>query len=303
MSAQGRFHVVAESASVAARRAGAAMTTVGVLHPGAMGATVAGTCTAPTVWCSEGRSAATTARAERWNLVDVCTLDAVVARCDVIVSVCPPAEALAIAESVAALGFDGVYVDANAIAPSTARSIASRFDRFVDGGIVGPPAVRAGTTRMYLSGDEAIDVARLWSDTALDVRTIGGDPGAASALKMAYATWTKVSAALLLDVRALARAEGVESPLLEEWALSQPGTTDRSGAAAQGVAPKAWRFIGEMEQIALAFADAGLPDGFATASQELYQRMAHFKHAEPADADIDAVLAALLTARGDVRSD
>jgi 3-hydroxyisobutyrate dehydrogenase-like beta-hydroxyacid dehydrogenase len=191
-----------------------------------------------------------------------------------------------------------VYLDANAIAPSTAREIGARFDRFVDGGIVGPPAERAGTTRLYLSGDDTpsvSEVAALWADSSLDARVIDGGAGAASALKMAYATWTKVSSALLLDVRALARAEGVEDALLGEWAISQPGTAERSAATASGVSPKAWRFIGEMEQIATAFRDAGLPAGFADGANEVYDRLADFKD-EP-DVDLDAVLQALLARR------
>ncbi len=267
---------------------------VGVLHPGVMGATVAGNCTATAWWCSEERSPASAARARRWGIGDAGTLAALAERSDVIVSVCPPAEALAVADAVASLRFGGVYVDANAIAPSTARTIATRFERFVDGGIIGPPAERPGTTRMYLSGPSAIDVAGLWSETALDVRPIEGGPGAASALKMAYATWTKVASALLLDVRALAAAEGVEAALLEEWALSQPGTTERSEGVARGVAPKAWRFVGEMEEIETAFADAGLVSEFAVGAADLYRRLMDFRDADPGEIDIASVLAAIL---------
>ncbi len=260
-------------------------TTAGVLHPGAMGATVAAACTAPVLWCSAGRSPATVERASAAGLVAVATLAELVVRSDVVVSVCPPDQAVAVAEDVAAIGFDGVYVDANAIAPTTSRSIAARFERFVDGGIVGPPAHRPGTTRLYLSGDESDRVAALWAGTALDARAIDGGPGAASALKMAYATWTKVSGALLLDVRALARAEGVESALLDEWAISQPGAADRSEATASGVAPKAWRFAGEMDEIAATFAAAGLPDGFAVAAGEVYRRLAEFKNRDGVSLD------------------
>jgi 3-hydroxyisobutyrate dehydrogenase-like beta-hydroxyacid dehydrogenase len=271
------------------------MTTVGLVHPGAMGATVGGACAARVIWCSEGRSADTVARADRWGLEDVGTLEALVAQSDTVVSVCPPASAPDVAEHVAALGFVGRYVDANAIAPATAREIAGRFERFVDGGIVGPPADRAGTTRFYLSGPEAADVARMWSTGALDARVIDGGPGAASALKMAFATWTKVSSALLLDVRALARAEGVEAALLAEWGISMPDSIARSERTAAGVGPKAWRFVGEMEQMVRAFTDAGLPDGFARGAAELYERLAPFKDAD--DVTLDAVLAELLARR------
>lgn len=266
---------------------------VGLLHPGAMGVTIGAACRVPVVWCSTGRSAATAERAERAGLVDVSTLAALTDRSEVIVSVCPPEEAVSVADAVARAGFRGTYVDANAIAPTTARAIAERFEHFVDGGIIGPPAARRGTTRLYLSGRGAAEVAELWHGTDLDARVVDGAPGAASALKMAYATWTKVSAALLLDVRALARAEGVESALLEEWSLSQPGTEARSEGTARSVAPKAWRFTGEMREILATFDAAGLPSGFAAGAADLYARLAALRDRE--DVSLDEVLAALLS--------
>lgn len=257
-----------------------------------MGVSVAAACIGDVLWCSEGRSPATLDRAAAAGLADAGSLDTLVAAADVIVSVCPPDQAIAVADEVAALGFDGIYVDANAVSPATGRAIGERFERFVDGGIIGPPAHRPGTTRLYVSGDDAATVADLWADSALDARPIDGGPGAASALKMAYATWTKVTGALLLDVRALARAEGVETALLEEWAISQPGTAERSEGTARGVAPKAWRFAGEMDEIAATFEAAGLPDGFPLGAGELYGRLAAFKDRE--DVALDEVLDALL---------
>ena len=275
---------------------GARSTTVGVLHPGAMGVTVAAACAADgaaeVLWCAAGRSSDSIGRATSAGLIEVDTLAELVDRSDVIVSVCPPGSAIDVADEVAGLDFDGVYVDANAIAPATARAVGTRFRRFVDGGIIGPPATRAGITRMYLSGDEAAEIASLWDGSLLDVRPIDGGPGAASALKIAYATWTKVSSAMLLAVRALARAEGVEDALLDEWTISQPGTAERSEATARMTAPKAWRFDGEMAEIAAAFAAHDLPAGFGEAGRDIFGRMAGFKGVD--DATLDAVLDVLV---------
>ena len=253
---------------------------VGVLHPGAMGASVAAACGGEVLWCPAGRSDATIERAAAAGLVAVPTLGELVEGSEVIVSVCPPASATAVAADVAELGFDGIYVDANAIAPDAARGIAARFERFVDGGIIGPPAIRSGSTRLYLSGDDTAatrTIAELWAGSHLDARPIDGGPGAASAMKMAYAMWTKVSSAMLLTVRALAAAEGVDESLLAEWDISQPGTTERSELTASMIAPKAWRFVGEMEQIASTLAANGLPSGFGDAAADLYSRMAEFR--------------------------
>ena len=265
--------------------------TTGFLHPGAMGASLAAACRGERLWCGDGRSAATHARAAEAGLTDVGSIETLVRRADVIVSVCPPASARTVAETVAALGFAGIYVDVNAVAPDTARAIGRRFERFVDGGVVGPPAVISGTTRLHLSGDEAPQVASLWTGSAVETRFVDGGIGAASAVKICFAAWTKGTAALLLAIRALARAEGVEPALLAEWATSQLGLTARSQRAATDNAPKAWRFAGELDEIADGFAAKGLPDGFGRAASDVYERLAQFR--DRPDVTLDAVLAAL----------
>jgi len=233
-------------------------------------------------FASEGRSEATRARASTSKLLDTRSLDALVSRCDLILSVCPPANALELARRVAALEFSGIFVDANAVSPETARRIAAVVGHraeFVDGGIIGPPATRPGTTRLYLSGERADDVAGCFESGPLDARVIEGPAGAASALKMVYAAWTKGTAAMLAGIYAVAGAEGVQSELLGEWETSIPDLPARLKATAAGVAPKAWRFEGEMREIAETFRSAGVAPGFFEAAAEVYGRLAGFKDA------------------------
>ena len=222
----------------------------GFLHPGAMGASHAATCRGTRLWCGDGRTSATRSRAVAAGMEEVDSLDELVHRAEVVVSVCPPAAALDVARAVADIGFDGIYVDVNAISPALARTIGERFERFVDGGVIGPPATAAGSTRLYLSGESATEVAKLWDGSLLETRLVDGGAGAASAVKVCYAAWTKGSAALLLAVRALAAVAGVEQSLLAEWSTSLPDLAARADAAATGNAPKAWRFVGEMHEIA-----------------------------------------------------
>ena len=267
--------------------------TTGFLHPGAMGVTVAAACTGFRCWVSEFRSDETRTRAATAGLTDVGSLDELVSRCDTIVSVCPPDQALTVAGSVADAGFDGVYVDANAISPMTAATIGERFDRFVDGGIIGPPATEPGTTRLYLSGDEAATVAERWAGSVLDVRPIAGGVGAASALKMLFAGWTKGTTALLLAINGAAEHHGVAEALHDEWKISLPDLPGRSAGSAGRTALKAWRFDGEMREIAATLAAAGLPAEFHEAAADVYARLAGFKGADPAP-DLDDVIARLL---------
>jgi hypothetical protein len=173
-------------------------------------------------------------------------------------------------------GFGGLYVDANAISPATAREVALMVEEggatYVDGGIIGPPPGTAGGTRLYLSGAQAEAVCALFDGTALEARVIDAGTWSASAVKMAYAGWTKGTSALLLAVRAMARSEGVEDVLLAEWALSQPALADRSRSAARAATTKGWRWVAEMEEIAATMASAGLPDGFHQAAAEVFRR-------------------------------
>ncbi len=191
----------------------------------------------------------------RDGLEDGGTLAALVTASDVILSVCPPEAAADVARAVGALGFSGLYVDANAVSPATAREVGAIVEKagatYVDGGIIGPPARARGTTRLYLSGDSA-PRGRPLRGSPLEAIVVDGGPGAASAVKMAYAAWTKGSSALLLAVRALAAAEGVEAALLAEWAISQRDLPGRSESAAKGNARKAWRFVGDKRQCKLA---------------------------------------------------
>jgi 3-hydroxyisobutyrate dehydrogenase-like beta-hydroxyacid dehydrogenase len=268
------------------------MTATGFLHPGEMGATIAAACGGEAWWVSEGRSVATRDRAGAAGLSDAGTLGALVEKADIIVAVCPPESAEATAAAVADTGFDGIYVDANAISPDTTRRIGARFERFVDGGIVGPPAKSTGTTRLYLAGSEADLVAGRFAGSVLDARVVAAEPGAASAIKIAYAAWTKGTTALLYAVRALAEAEGVAEPLLAEWDLSQPELRERSTRSPRTIAPKAWRWVAEMEEIAATFASAGLPSGFHDASARIYESLASYKDRD--ETSIDDVIASLL---------
>jgi 3-hydroxyisobutyrate dehydrogenase-like beta-hydroxyacid dehydrogenase len=259
-------------------------TTIGLLHPGEMGSAVGAAAragAARVLWSSEGRGAATRARAESDGLEDAGSVRALVAASQVILSVCPPAAAVDVARQVAGLGFRGTYVDGNAISPDTTRKVGEVVSTggatFVDGGIIGPPPRKAGVCRLYLSGDGARAVAAAFQGSLLEAIALDGPIGAASALKMSYAAWTKGSQALLLAVRGLAMREGVDEALLAEWARSKPELPRQSEDAVRSNVRKAWRFVGEMEEIAATFAADGLPDGFHQASAEIYRRLANWK--------------------------
>ncbi|HUT48848.1 MAG TPA: DUF1932 domain-containing protein [Alphaproteobacteria bacterium] len=274
--------------------------TVGILHPGAMGVSVAAAARAgraSVLWASDGRSGATAGRAKAAGLEDAGTLETLCERAPIILSICPPDAAEALAETVIATGFDGIFVDANAIAPERARRIAARIEaagaRYVDGGIIGVPATAPGTTCLYLSGDEAASVAALFAGSMLEARVLDATPDRASALKMCYAAHTKGLTALLCGLVAAAEELGVRETLFAHWAGEDAGKPNQIAERIRGVTAKAWRFEGEMREISATLAAAGLPGGFHLAAADLYARLAGFKDADGTPV-LEAVLAALI---------
>ena len=276
---------------------------IGVLHPGEMGAAVGGCLSQrgfEVLWASAGRSPDTAARAAAAGMRDVGSVGEMSGRASVILSVCPPHAARDVARSVS--GFRGVFVDANAVSPATSREVANVVEaagaEYVDGGIIGTPPRSPGDSRLYLSGPRAGEVGDLFAGTALDAQVIGGEIGQASALKMAYAAWTKGTAALILAIRALAHAEGVEQALIAEWQESQPTLTARPHAAARSALQKGWRWVAEMEEIAATMATVGLPPGFHQAAADIYTRVPHTptpaSPASPTDPSLTTVINALL---------
>ena len=252
---------------------------IALLHPGAMGCAVGQSLREAgheVRWCSEGRSAASAARAQAAGLSPHGDLARCLAGAQAVVSVVPPEAAYAVARSVAEQGFQGAYLDLNALAPATAARIASLFpdERYGDGGIVGlPPQGPLGATLLLATPAASLlpDWGPLFSIQQLPA---GAGPFAASALKCAFAAWSKGSSALLLSVEAFAREQGLLNELHALWDERSPGLRARAEATGKAVAPKAWRFEGEMEEIAAAFRDVGLSSGAFEAAAALYRKVA-----------------------------
>ena len=256
---------------------------IGILHPGQMGIVVAVTAKNSgneVYWASEGRSKVTRERAAEAGLNDSVTLARLCEICPIIVSVCPPEFADDLANRVLQHSFSGIYIDANAISPERAARIGRRMEehgvQFVDGGIVGPPARARGRTWLYLSGKSAGAVAACFSAGPIEIEVIGDRPGKASALKMCFAAYTKGSTALLCSILAAADQLGVLEDLRRQWTRNGPSFPDVAQSIAQA-APKAWRFVSEMHEIAATLQAAGMPPEFHRAAAEVYEMLRDFK--------------------------
>ena len=280
---------------------------VGVLHPGAMGSAVGAAAVAAgksVLWVSEGRSESSRDRAARAGLGDAGTLKSLADRCRLIVCVCPPAAAADVAQLVADLGFDGTYLDANAISPARSNQIDGIIQRsggsYIDGSIIGGPPWTAGSTWLYVSGPHAGQAVETFAGGPLAVVDMANTIGAASAIKMAYAAYTKGRQALVSAILAYASSEGVLDDLMDQWHLSQKDLAESAVERTRSVTAKAWRFAGEMREISQSFENAALPGGFHAAAAEIYESMAKFKDRAELPA-FDEILASVLGADRDRR--
>lgn len=239
----------------------------------------------------DGRSAATIERVRSAGMTGVTDDD--IAQCDLILSIVPPSDALATAQrfarAVAAAESCPVYADCNAVSPASVQVIAHAFDGtgalFVDGGIIGAPPSQVANPRIYVSGEHADVVAQL-SAFGLDVNTLDGPVGAASAMKLSYAGITKGITALGAAMVLAAQRAGTTQWLLEELAFSQPGLLQRFALTFDDAYPKAYRFVGEMEELAdYTGEDPGARQIFEGAAT-LYGRLADDQAGDQREVDV-----------------
>jgi putative dehydrogenase len=254
---------------------------IAITSPGSMGAAIGGRLAAhglKVLTKIAGRSAASQQRAAANSLQQATYED--FAGADFLLSIAPPKEALAIAEALAPAlrrsGAKPVYVDCNAVSPETARWIgrvlADTGAPYVDGGIIGGPPREGYTPRLYVSGPEASRVADL-NRYGLDVRTVEGGIGAASALKLSYAGINKGTIGLGAAMILAARRAGVEDALLGELSESQRALLNQLSRGVPDMFSKAERWAPEMEEIANYAGPGGEAEIYAGLAR-FYERMA-----------------------------
>jgi len=224
----------------------------------------------------EGRSALTRQIAADAGFIDM-SLDELVQKVDIVLSILVPSQATALAESVAAAmkrsGATPVYADCNAIAPQTVQNIAgiigSAGAAFVDAGIIGGPPKPGGDTTFYCSGPDTSAFEAL-NGRGITVKRIGDDIGQASGLKMVYAASTKGTTALWTELLTAARAMGLEDALMAEFGPDHP-TARRNIRAIPSMPHRAGRWIGEMEEIAATFEHLGMTPKILQGAADMYR--------------------------------
>ena len=257
--------------------------TIGLLSPGDMGHAIGGVLHAhglTVLTALEGRSERSRTLAAKAGIEDVSTLENLVRRADILLCVLVPASALDVARDVAAAirttGSTLLYVDCNAIAPRTVRTIGETITaagaRFADAGIIGPPPSRPGT-KFYASGPGAEAFGDL-ANYGLDVRVLGGEIGQASGLKMCYGAMTKGLQALGTELLVAARLMGLEEALRAEQRETMTEVLAWVERSMPTMPPKAYRWVGEMEEIATCFADLGMTPSILNGAADIYRFVA-----------------------------
>ncbi|WP_432478206.1 DUF1932 domain-containing protein [Nocardioides sp. GXQ0305] len=278
------------------------MTIIGIVSPGAMGAALGRAWVsggARVVATVAGRSERTRRLAEGLELLP--SLADVVRTADIVVVVCPPAEAGRVVDDVVDAADDArpLIVDLNAVSPGTVRGAADRAGRtgfeLVDGSISGPPPRADEGTMVYLSGARAAEVAALPAD-GIRTRLVGDEVGTASAVKMCTASVYKGTTALWAQALQTADAEGVLDVVLDDLREAFPDQVPGVGRRIALSASKAGRFVGEMEEIAATQAAAGGSGELFAGVAAVYDRLSRTDLAalSPEDATALSDLAVVL---------
>ena len=256
--------------------------TVGVMSPGDMGSGVGGILVRSglrVITSLKGRSEASSTRAAEQGIVDVGSLDDVVASSDLMLSILVPSEALVFAasaaESIVRTNSHVAFADCNAVSPATGvkigKIITAAGGMFIDAGIIGGSPRTGAIPRFYASGEHAGILAEL-DGKGISVPVMRGAVGRASGLKMLYAALTKGTAALHASTLMAAKSLGLFDDLIHELEQSQSGTLTAMGRV-NSISAQAFRWIGEMEEIASTFEDAGVTPNIHAGAAETFQKI------------------------------
>jgi 3-hydroxyisobutyrate dehydrogenase-like beta-hydroxyacid dehydrogenase len=255
---------------------------VGLLSSGDMGHSVGRVLVhegMPVYTCLAGRSPRSAQLAQKAGILTSETIEDLVQRVDLFLSIVPPARATSVAQTIAdavkATSTSLIYLDCNAISPETTKEVGQIVEsagaQFIDGGIVGsPPKVGGPGPRIYVSGPTASQANAL-RDHGLDIQPIGDVIGHASGIKMCYAALTKGMTALGTELMVAAEALGLTEPLRAELEFSQKKFIDHFERSIPSMPPKAYRWVGEMEEIAKTFEDVGMTPRILLGAADMYR--------------------------------
>lgn len=284
------------------------MQTVGIVSPGAMGSAVGVALVrggARVIVSLAGRSVRTRRLAEAAELEVVALLEDLVGEAEVVLSIAPPEVARAIAGDIAHAAANveapPLVADLNAVSPASARALAADLADagldLVDGSISGPPPWKPDTTRIYLSGERAREIAAL-PIAGVERVVVGAEVGMASAVKMSTASVYKGTSALLAHALLAAERNRVLEHVLDDLRAASPELVENVARRLASAATKSERYVAEMREIALTQSAAGLTPALFEAMAEVFDALAtsELARSEPEDVRQDVALEGVLDA-------
>ena len=233
------------------------------------------------VSCLDGRSERSRRLAAAAGIRDLPDPQSLMRAADLVLSILPPAAAVGAAEAATAAmrqaGVTPPYADCNAVSPATTRQVGAIVGAvgapFIDAGIIGPAPGKGAPPRFYVSGPDTTPMQAL-DGKGIAVRPIGREIGRASGIKMCYAALTKGTFTLQTAVLIAAEAMGLTAELTAELQGSQQSAYAKMQATVPRLPADAGRWIGEMEEIAATFADAGVTPKFHEGAAEIFRLLA-----------------------------
>ena len=281
-------------------------TTIGLLYPGEMGASIA------SVLRGGGATVVTTLRdrggrtAERCAEMGIDVLDSladIARRANVIISLVPPAAAVDVAESYAAVAqlapARAIYVDANSISPESAVAISEVVSgkgvRFVDAAINGLAKNLTTGGTLFVSGSRADDVASLF-EGSIRVRVLGGEVGAASTMKMLLGGLSKGLCGLFLELALVADRRGMLGEMLEATQEIYPGMQAVVDRMLPTYAEHSVRRASEMRELNAIAQTSGVEPCVIDAIARLHELLAHTNFTTASGADVRSIVRHLRSA-------
>ena len=224
----------------------------------------------------EGRSEISKKRASKYKIRDAGSIEQFCKISDLVISIIPPDKAIETANLYTSYkNKDGqIYCDLNAISTITAKKIKLLLDEkkidYVDGAIMGGPPTENYSPRIYLSG-KLSEKLNFLNGKGIELMVLKGSDFKASATKMVYASITKGSKALVAGALIAAKKNNVYDELMEELKYSEEYFSLVAKNQIPSIKHKAYRWVGEMNEISLTYKESGLTGGFHSEAENVYE--------------------------------
>ena len=224
----------------------------------------------------EGRSEISKKRASKYKIRDAGSIEQFCKISDLVISIIPPDKAVETANLYTSYkNKDGqIYCDLNAISTITAKKIKLLLDEkkidYVDGAIMGGPPTKNYSPRIYLSG-KLSEKFNFLNGKGIELMVLKGSDFKASATKMVYASITKGSKALVAGALIAAKKNNVYDELMEELKYSEEYFSLVAKNQIPSIKHKAYRWVGEMNEISLTYKESGLTGGFHSEAENVYE--------------------------------